>query len=769
MPISGDMLLTRHLLQNVISQALFYKFGYINLEKTMSTTKNKAQMISRRKFLQISGAVAATTAISNPCRVLHALVKDGSKKDLDEIREAFSACDMCFNKCGLIAQVENSVVRKLDPNPKYFKSRGMLCARGNAGVKQLYDPDRLKYPLLRKGARGEGKWQRLSWSDALDHAAEQLEKIGDQYTRCGFLFMAGTDLQSSFVHKFAEAYGSYNIISHESNCLLSRNRAFLDTFGVMPMPDVLNSKYIILAGANRFEALVTPDSMDLMTAKTNKAKLIVLDPRFTKTAALADEWHAIKPGTDMAFFLAIANVIITEKLYDKTFIKNKTFGFEELKAHVKQYTPRWAEKETEIPAVDIKKIARELAKAAPAAMVYPGRRTSDYENSTQIRRTFAIVNGLLGNFDQKGGLIAPAKPKFGSIHVEAPWYDNNPDDRVDAGMAQMMFNSEGSFKHTRDAVIQGKPYPIKGWMTYKTNPMQTGANRSKTIKMINTLDFMMSVDIAMGDTAWMADLVLPAPSYLERQDPVSSFVASSTHAGAITREPVVPAMFESKPVFWIVKELAKRLDLGESFDFTMDDYKKVQLKKTPEVAKALKEDGVYHVKSPGWGIYKDKPFKTKSKKIEFYNTRYKGKGIDPLPVYKSPKAVPEDQFRIVVGRNAYITQSSSTNNSLLWELEKENTLWIHPKSASALGLKDMEEVQVKSSAGEVTIKAKITKEIRPDTVYMNTGFGVLSKGLTNIFGRGACIAEVLEDKADKISGNMAMHETFVTISKIRGI
>jgi thiosulfate reductase/polysulfide reductase chain A len=118
--------------------------------------------------------------------------------------------------------------------------------------------------------------------------------------------MAGTDTQSTFVHRFAAVYGSYNVISHESNCLISRNRAFLDTFGVVPIPDTLNCKYLLMPGANRFEALVTPDSMDIMTAMENGCKLVVIDPRFTKTAALAHEWHPIKPGTDMALMLAIA-------------------------------------------------------------------------------------------------------------------------------------------------------------------------------------------------------------------------------------------------------------------------------------------------------------------------------------------------------------------------------------------------------------------------------------------------------------------------------
>lgn len=728
-------------------------------------TNNRAG-ISRRSFLKVSGAAAAVAAAGSPSRVLHALVQDGTNAIQQKAGKAFSACDMCFNKCGLIARVEGGVVKKLDPNPKSLKSRGMLCARGNAGVRQLYDPDRLKYPLLRKGKRGEGKWERLTWEQALDLAAKQMDRIGREYTRCGFLFMAGTDMQSTFVHQLAEVYGSYNVISHESNCLLSRNRAFLDTFGTVPTPDVLNSKYVVMPGANRFEALVTPDSMDLMTAMGDGCKLVVLDPRFTKTAALAHEWYAIRPGTDMAFFLAIAHVLIAEGLYDKRFVQEKTNGFEKLEVHVRQYSPEWAEKETEIPAKDIRRIARQLAAAAPAAMVYPGRRSSDYEDSTQIRRSYAIVNALLGNWDKKGGLIVPKKIKTGSISHDAPFYDDNPDDRVDAGRAQMMFDEEGSFKHTRDAVIEGKPYPIKGWFTYKTNPMQTGANRQKTMDMINKLDFMISVDITMSDTAWMADLVLPAPSYLERQDPISAFLASSACSGVITRDPVVPPMFESRPVFEIVKGLAERLELGEYFDFTIEDFRNAQLKKLPEVAAALKKDGVYNIVGPSHGIHEGKPFKTKSKKIEIHNSRYEEKGIDPIPVYNAPKEVPANRFRMVVGRNAYITQSASTNNALLWELERENTLWVHPSQAERLGINHGDLVEVKSMAGKGSLKARVTKDTRPDTVYMDTGFGVISKGLSKIFGKGACIADVLEDYADSISGNMAMHETFVEVRKV---
>ena len=380
----------------------------------------------------------------------------------------------------------------------------------------------------------------------------------------------------------------------------------------------------------------------------------------------------------MAFFLAVAHVLIEEKLYDPKFVEERTYGLEQLSDHVKQYSPEWAEKECEIPAADIRRIARELATAAPAAMVYPGRSSSDYEDSTQIRRSMAIVNALLGNFDRKGGLTFAQPVGLKGVPYDPPLYDDNPKERIETGRSPMMFEDEGSFKHARDAVIEGKPYPVKGFFTYKTNPMATGANRRKTIEMIHKLDFMMSVDIAMSDTAWMADLVLPAPTYLERQDPISARAGLSAGACIVTRDPVVPALFESRPVFWIVKELAKRLDLGEFFDFTMEEYRKKQLQSLPDAMAALEKDGVYYIHGKLYGVYEGKTLKTLSKKIELYNQRYKKAGLDPMPVYRKPREVPANRFRLVVGRNAYITQGSSTNNALLYELVPENTLWMHP-------------------------------------------------------------------------------------------
>ncbi|MCB2188156.1 MAG: molybdopterin-dependent oxidoreductase [Deltaproteobacteria bacterium] len=721
--------------------------------------------LSRRGFLKLSGAAAAAATLGGGLPAGSPAVA-APAAPAGPLVSKFNVCDMCFNKCGLIARVRDGVVEKLDPNPKFLKSRGMLCARGNAGVRQVYDPDRLKYPLLRKGARGEGKWQRLPWDEALDLAASKLKELGEKYTRCGVVFMAGSDMQSTFVSRFAGAFGSYNMLSHESMCLLSGTRAFLDTFGEVPNPDMLYTKYVIMLGANRFESLVTPDSMDLMTALGQGCKLVVLDPRLTKTAALAAEYHPIRPHTDLAFLLALAQVLVSENLYDAEFVRDKCYGLEQLAAHLAPHTPEWAAPITDIPAADIRRLARELGAARPAAMIYPGRRSSNYRDSTQVRRAMAIVNALLGNWDRPGGLTAARQVGLaGGIPFEAPFYENNPEDRLDARAAKLMFDEEGSFKATRDAILAGQPYPAGGFVFYKTNPLATAANRAKTVAMFHKMEFVIGIDSFLTDSAWLADLVLPSQTYLERTDPCSALQGSSACACVVTRDPVIAPMFEAKPVFWMMKELAGRLELGEHFDFTIEEFREAQLKGLADAKEALAVDGVYYNPSKLYGIYEGKIYKTKSHKIELYNERYAEAGLDPLPTWREVAQPAEGQFRLVVGRTATITQSSTQNNSLLREFTPTNSLWIHPEPAGRLGIADGATVTVKSPVGSQQLAARVTAETRPDTVYMHTGFGVLSRGLTRVYGQGASIAELLEDQMDEISGNMAMHETMVTVQK----
>ena len=732
----------------------------------MSSLRTKN--LSRRRFLGLSSCALTAAVVGSQVTVLKALATNGAVSQMTSLstQDVFTSCGMCVNKCGVIARVRDGVIHKLDPNPNFFpKSRAMLCARGNAGTKVVYDPDRLKYPLIRAGKRGEGKWRRASWEEALDLVAKNMNEIAEKHNRAAVMFASteGTFSEHFFI-QLAECYGSPNTVRHPTLCLSSNIQGFGATFGTNPTPDVRNADYIIMSGANRAEALMTPDSVDMLSGEGGRRKLVYLDPRFTKTAAKADEWYPIKPGTDMAFILAMINVIITEGLYDDDFIEAQAIGFDKLVPHIQQYTPEWAETECEIPARHIRRIAHEFANAAPKAVYYQGRRSSFFANDTQMRRAMAILNTIVGNWDTKGGMIPNDCIKLSKHDYLAPWYDDVPP-RLDEGAVAYLSEKDGSWPIFRDRALAADPYPIKGMMVYKQNVLGSVPNRAKSLKLMEQMDFICTIDITMSDTAWYSDVVLPEATYLERQDPLECL------GGAVPvvafRQPCIEAMFESKPNLWIMQQLAKRLgdEIYASFDFTMDEHIHHQVKKNPQILADLKSKGVYYeYTEPQYGRFKGKRLKTRSGKIEIYSEKYAEKGLDPLPVYSSPTQVPSNKYRLLVGRHAYFTHGTTANNPYLHDIMPENTLWLNPAEASKLNLSNGQLVKVKSPVGEEQLKLEVTEKIRPDSVYMAHGFGVLSRGLSNIHGKGGSDAALIDDKVCPISGNVAMHETFVEIS-----
>jgi thiosulfate reductase/polysulfide reductase chain A len=457
------------------------------------------------------------------------------------------------------------------------------------------------------------------------------------------------------------------------------------------------------------------------------------------------------------------HVIVGEGLYNKTFVETQTVGFDKLIPHVAPYTPEWASAECDIPAADIRRIAREFAAAAPKAVYYQGRRSSFFANDTQMRRAMAILNAVIGNWDVKGGLVPNSSIKLTPHEYIAPWYDDVPM-RLEDGAVAYLAEKDGSWPLFRDRVLEGKPYPVKGMMIYKQNVVSSVPNRAKTLKMMDQMDFICTIDITMSDTAWLSDVVLPEATYLERQDPLEGL--GGLVPVVAFRQPCIEAMFESKPNLWIMQQIAKRLgdEVYEQFDFTMDEHIHHQVKNNPKILEDLKSKGVYlESEEPVYGKTFGKKLKTKSGKIEIYSEKYAEKGLDPLPVYQSPTAVPSGKYRLVVGRHAYFTHGTTANVSYLHDIMPNNALWLNPVEAKRLGLKNGQMVRVRSSVGEEQLPLEVTQKIRPDTVYMAHGFGVISKGLTNIYGKGGCDAALIEENTCPISGNVAMHETFVEI------
>lgn len=342
-----------------------------------------------------------------------------------DVRTTYNYCDMCPWRCGIVVKSVNGRVYKIDGNPKDPKSRGALCARGQAGVSFLYDPDRLKQPMIRTGERGEGTFRPVSWEEALDYTAEQMLKIKDQYGPESVAFLGHTSGDFWFTDHLPQAWGSPNAAKPSmSLCTSPREEAALITFGRSignhePV-DWEQIRCIVLIGSHIGEDARNTMMQDFANARARGARVIVVDPRFSSVATKADYWLPIKPGTDTALLLAWMNVLITEKLYDQGFIEKWTVGFDRLVEHVRPFTPEWAAEITELPADLIRQSAREMGRAHPQATIVPGRHVTWYGNDTQRMRAVYIVNALLGAYGVPGGLYFNKAPYI-EAYPHAPY------------------------------------------------------------------------------------------------------------------------------------------------------------------------------------------------------------------------------------------------------------------------------------------------------------------------------------------------------------
>lgn len=688
-----------------------------------------------------------------------------------------STCNMCVNRCGIRCHVVDGVLEKIDGDIRNPKTRGGTCAKGQAGIMALYDPDRIKYPLIRVGERGEGKWRRASWDEAFEYVADNLDRIIEKHGPESVLFSSCTDLTEVFFIKFGKYLGTPNFVRHATLCLASRNVGYFATMGGVPDSDLANAKYIAMFGANRLESFELPHNRDLITGLENGAKLVVIDPRMTVTASKG-QWVPIRPRTDMALTLALMHVLIAEGLYDKEFVAKVTTGFDELKAHVAKYTPGWAAKQTDIPAQTIVNMAREMAVAAPAVVIYPGRRSSWYTNDAQFRRTLAMLMALLGAFDVRGGNYFNAgSVKLGSFDWELEPVEVAPRfDGFDEESFPLAHHGDGGYIHLRNTILKGSgKYPIKGWMLYKQNPFAAVADSGKTQKMMQQLDFICAIDVQPSQTAWMADIILPETLYLERLDPVWAPPGATQYIGI--RQPVVKPQYEARTLLEILQGVGAALDkrrefetpFREVFNFTMEAYVDAQLKPLPVDRATLEKQGMWvapNQRAP-LGEYRNgtRDFKTPSGKIEFVSERFRRNGYDPLPVYEPVVEQPGRQ-RLVTGRYAWFTHASNQNNRWLNAIHPENEVWLNPDLASEKGIADGEYVKVRSRVGEVRIKAFVTPRIRNDTVFITHGFGTNSAGQTTLYGKGGADQALMEDYADQISNNQALHETFVEVVKL---
>jgi thiosulfate reductase / polysulfide reductase chain A len=300
------------------------------------------------------------------------------------------------------------------------------------------------------------------------------------------------------------------------------------------------------------------------TALERGAKLIVVDPRFSVAAAKADWWLPIRPGSDIALLLAWMNVLLEEGSYDKDYIARYASGLREVAAHVREFTPEWAEGITELPAGQIRETARAMGAAKPAVAIHPGRHTTWYGDDTQRARAMAIITALLGSWGRKGGIFLPTPLGTGGFPL--PPFPKPAQERADGAGTRYPLASEdqGLTLGLVEATLTEKPYPIKGWIVYGQNVLESIPQREQTLKAIGKLDLMVVVDVMPVEQVQYADLVLPEATYLERYDP-PAVVASAKPPFIAVRQPVVEPLYDSRPGWWIARQMAQRLGLEAYF------------------------------------------------------------------------------------------------------------------------------------------------------------------------------------------------------------
>jgi anaerobic selenocysteine-containing dehydrogenase len=676
-------------------------------------------------------------------------------------------CIMCINSCGINAYVEDGKLVKVEGMPEHEVSEGYICPRGEALVEYVYSPHRLKYPMKKVN----GEWERITWDEALDTIADELKKIKEKYTAKALAVYSGSigteNIElAGFAQRFRGVYGTPNLLSVEGNCFRCRIMARQMTFGGYPIEEPWNSKCVIIWGQNMDNSRATiAAKVYKAMAKGTLKHLIIIDPKRIPMAEKGIHIR-IRPGTDTALMLGMMNVIISEKLYDKEFIDKNTIGFDELVEHVKKYPPEKIEKITWVPADDIRKIARIFAANKPAANV-PGTCSIDQHiNGFQGNRAMAILQIITGNIEIPGSWISIPFIRLGDLRVteisEPVGADLHPLFRTFWGRIspygqQMLF---------ADSVLDGKPYYIKALIVNGGNPALTLPDSKRVREAMRKLDFMVVMDLFMTDTAELADIVLPAASFLEKSGVGYVYGVNTGIPYALLRKKVIEPVGESWADWKIWTELGRRMGYGKYFPWNSDEeVVDFFLKPSGLTREQLEKEypqGTYYVKAEK--KYQSGVYRTPSDKIEIYSETLRENGYDPLPEFvepsMSPVSAPElaRKYPLILTTGARIPQYTHTQFRNIPSLRKaapEPLAEMNPETAKQYGITEGDMISIETPKGKIAMKAHTAEELSPGIVSIPHGWSEAnSNELTSL------------DVRDPITGYTEMKALLCRIQKV---
>lgn len=646
---------------------------------------------------------------------------------MSERKVVLTTCKSCHGGCGVRVTVEDGVIINIEGNPDSL-TKGTMCSKGLSSIQHVDNPYRLKYPLKRDGAKGEGKWKRISWDEALDTITGKMKEAIAQSGPFSIAISQGTGRgYNRYTHRLARSIGTGNVISPGYVCHSPRlglygqvtgyGRLYCDYHGwggEFPKTQIMWAKQLEISSADAEMAYWFMHSLDY--AKN----LIIIDPRASAYATRATLWLQPRPGSDCALAMGMINVIIQEGLYDKEFVEKWTYGFEELKERVKSFTPEKVAEITWVPKEKIIQAARLFAEDTPGC-IQVGSSLERQANCGYTLRAIICLMGVTGNIERPGSMVSWVLPATGLIEdffLQIPLTDEMKKhiigiDQFKLGAARTC-NPDTLVKK----IIAGEA-PIRVWFSVGGQQIVHMANTNEVVQAIKKVDFMVHCDLFMGPMAEAADIVLPVAHWLEMDDLYDMHPRFMIEAHNKAVEP--PG--EAKSDVWIFNEVGRRVAPKYWFN-TVEECLNDELKtgkiSWQEFGKKLvsgcwgKDQVYYKYKTDYWR--KGGGFPTPTGKFEFYSKALEQLGYDPLPQFRepgeSPVSTPElfKKFPLVLSsgyRQPFYFLSQYRNIPWLRSFMEYPTTQINPETAKIYGIEDGDWIWLESPRGRIRQKARL--------------------------------------------------------------
>jgi len=647
-----------------------------------------------------------------------------------------SVCRICHGGCGAQVFIKDGKVVKVKGDPESPISKGWMCVKGMNTPEIANHPDRLRRPLRRKGERGRGEWEGISWDEALGDIVSLLDKSRKESGPESIALGQGTG-RHHYMHtvRFANALGTPNWYEPGlAQCFIPRISVSNLTYGGFTVADYYGEvvpKCIMFWGHNPLVSGPDGELPILVKRALDKGALgIAVDPRRCETAKRCKLWLGIRPGTDAALALAMINVIINKNLYDKEFVEKWTSGFKELKEHVAGYTPQWAGQITRIKSSDIIEAVRLYALNKPAVLEW-GVGIEQNTNSLQTVRAIAILRALTGNIDIPGGDILGMNIIRGYPTLKDELPAGVSAKRLGADKYKLLggwraFMPSAHIPALFNAMRTGLPYRIRALLIFGNNPLATIANSKEVYESLKKLDLLVVTDLFMTPTAAIADYVLPAAFWPEVEQIIGYPLVAEN---MVVAQQKTTQVGECRQDEWIMDELSKRLDLPGS-NQTFVDVMNYQLEPLGITYQELKKKGFIYP-AHEYRKYEKNGFRTPSGKIELYCRALEKMGYSPLPTYKEPPESPlqdpelakEFPYVLTTGsRRMEFFHSEHRQIHALRKLRPEPQAEIHPEIANLHGIKQGDWIIISSPRGSIRMKALVVEDIIPGVINVEHGW-----------------------------------------------